>query len=482
MKHLFSLISIALSIGTSESQNGGTELSGNILTRVNVEKYADISLDIRDIKESLANGDSKGALAVYTNGQNAAEGTTAGAKFTLRSLSTSLSSLSTDHRSPPYLFHLYGLGDRDITALDDHKLYADSFVQTSINSKAPVAADAIVALNVWMYAAHVLYQGVHTCDQLTRADNPDELQYKLEGGGVDEFIALWIGQDQRVSSSDGHSLYALTHRAAFMFGQTDPEAVTNFNIKLLYNEGRTALSFPSACTKGDENAVPALWSVANRMLSLMYIPLIQLLLDAVFRSDAQTTRLYATALIPQVSQCRPSIFKKLKEELIDGITQRDVEDTILDLQSIYDCLGLTCQQIGTYQVDKIAQCGEIPDSLPLAEYVPTTQVHPHAKIDLDILQLRILTSLQSYSFAKLLYRMGRNSVRRQDTPEDPYTVRSLHQMAISNNRKAADPFYTYFVEYHNVSPMFRYESLEHTFQIFTDFSQINDRTPTTLIL
>lgn len=70
----------------------------------------------------------------------------------------------------------------------------------------------------------------------------------------------------------------------------------------------------------------------------------------------------------------------------------------------------------------------------------------HAKIDLDILQVKILTSLGSYLFAKFLYRFGRNSPF-PTRDGDPYEVRSLEKFALSTDREAASPFYNEFVGY-----------------------------------
>lgn len=68
-------------------------------------------------------------------------------------------------------------------------------------------------------------------------------------------------------------------------------------------------------------------------------------------------------------------------------------------------------------------------------------------IDLDILQVSLLTSLSAFSFAKYLYMYGRNSPLPRNSESDPYKVRSLHEMAVTQDREAAVPFYTEFVEY-----------------------------------
>lgn len=70
-------------------------------------------------------------------------------------------------------------------------------------------------------------------------------------------------------------------------------------------------------------------------------------------------------------------------------------------------------------------------------------------IDLDVLQVRILTSLGAFSFAKYLYLYGRNSPLPQDSVSDSYELRSLHKMATTQDREAAVPFYTDFVQYYD---------------------------------
>lgn len=427
----------------------GTELGQGIVTRVNVEKYADIPLDIKDLKDRLTAGSTDGALTLYLEGKNAY--LAPDIKFSLHQMSKELANLAATDRTPIYHYHLYGLADREVEGLNDQALYADNFVKTMIETGNALAADAVVALHTWMYATHLLFHGINTCRLLTAADNPD--LFTLDGGGMDEFIALWIGSGQQVGSADGDSLYAMTQRAGDLFGTTAitaGEAPVNTEIKLLYNEGAAALAFPNACSRnnGDES-VPALWAVAQRIITQMYIPIMQLLLQALQSGDADATRIYALAVVPQIAQCRPSAYKRLKETLLDGtVNINRVSDIIADLQSVYDCLGFTCADVGGI-ADKIPQCSGIPINQPLAEYTPTSTVHAHSKIDLDILQVRILTSLQSSHFAKQLYMYGRNSAHIRQSDTDPYRVRSLMQMAISNARKAADPFYTEFVEYHN---------------------------------
>lgn len=68
---------------------------------------------------------------------------------------------------------------------------------------------------------------------------------------------------------------------------------------------------------------------------------------------------------------------------------------------------------------------------------------------MDILQLRILTSLGLFNFAKMLYLYGRNSPRQRLSDNEPFGYYSIAEFAIASSRKNAEPYYTAFVSYHN---------------------------------
>ncbi len=72
-------------------------------------------------------------------------------------------------------------------------------------------------------------------------------------------------------------------------------------------------------------------------------------------------------------------------------------------------------------------------------------------IDLDILQLQILTSLEAYSAAKYLYLFGRNSLKSTTTSTNQTAVQfnSLQYFATSTARQNAGSIYNAFVSYYN---------------------------------
>ena len=363
---------LLLSIVPSTYAQGVTLCCG-VVTRTDVDTYSSLALDIRDIQEQLLFNNTDAAINLYLNGRNAE--IKPGIKLSIHDLSKNLAVKDAKESTPNFIYHLWGLSGGVLAQVNENNLYADNYAQSALASKPKYATDGMVALNMWMYATHLLYKGVDTCSKLTVADNPNA--FDLGGGGMDEFIAIWIGDKQEGASDNGYGLYAMAQKAGDLFGTTSPQAQVNTNLILLYQEGAAALSFPSACSSKNSNTVGQLWVIVQQMTSQMYIPLIQLLIDALFRQDVRGTRLYATAIVPQISQCKPSLFKRLKESLLSGTTAKFSQTTqiIRDLQEAYDCFGFTCADVGSYMVDQVPACAEIPDALPLAEYVPTSFVH-----------------------------------------------------------------------------------------------------------
>ena len=103
------------------------------------------------------------------------------------------------------------------------------------------------------------------------------------------------------------------------------------------------------CTRDDQ--IESLWKNVHRILSRMYVPMVQMLIHSLKQEDqADKVRMYSLALVPQLSQCRPTIHLKLKGYLLDREYDRDDFPRILDLlQQSYDCLGISCADVGAYE-------------------------------------------------------------------------------------------------------------------------------------
>jgi hypothetical protein len=356
-----------------------TDLGGGIVTRTNVKYLADLTLDIKDMAQSF--GNSAVVLDIHDNGRNSQK--PSGLKFKLRELSEEMSIRGVTDATPAYLFQLYGLADEsfDIDKIADHFSYGNNNVRVAITGDQEHAPTSALVLSMWMYATHSLYHGIDMCQTMTDADSIAQLD--LGGGGMDEFIALWIGSGETHSGTGGYGLYGLAQKAAALFagGYVGSEAIANNAIKSLYLEGAGYLSVNGACTNRVKDSPKMLWSVSNRIVSKMYIPLIQLLIDSVVRQDDKLTRLFALAVVPQAAQCRTTTYNRLREHLLTGAPKFDKTEIILrDIQDIYSCFGLTCSDIGDYldvpENVEFPECYIAIDDAALAGYQPVSRVLP----------------------------------------------------------------------------------------------------------
>jgi len=443
---------------------GGTDLGGGIVTTTNVEHFAKISLDVAEMTTLTQSNSFNDAFNIYLAGKNSIKydrnGNALPDKRTLSSMSTSAADGRYDGEIP-FVYQMYGLAGGDGHTYETYEsfaAYADTFVQDALKEqKGTLGPDAAIALNVWMYAAHVLTVAVEDCALESSGVNLDIIGRDEDLGGsenaLEMFIAFWIGYQQAAGSDDGSSPYAMAERAATLFGTSDAsngEAMVNSNIKQLFNEAQQILSFPNAC-RPESDSASQLWGILHRTVSQMQVPLVQLLIDAMVREEQDRISLYAKAVVPQMSSCAASAYRRLKENLLDRTYDpTKFVDILADLQGNYDCLGFGCEDVGAYQTDKVAQCAELPVNYPMAEYSPTSHVHLHSKIDLDVNAIKALLSFdseKSWAAAKDVYMYGKNSeVYRAPGSSDAYTVRSLQSLATSALRKKS-PWYTLFEDY-----------------------------------
>ena len=410
-----------------------TDLGGGTVTRTNVGEYADLALDVRDIRTQT---DSNQALALYEQGLHSLRSD--GFRQSLQQTNEDVA--KADFKTPLYLFHLYGLADRssNLFVLDSQGAYADAMIKDTIRENLEFADHAVLAMGMWMYATHVLFQGVAVCEERTKADNPDIFPDPF---GFDEFIALWIGADQTPGTDQGHSLYAWTQAIGELLDLNSPEHPVNSELRLLYEEGATVLNGAKACTKDNPEAVNNLWALAARMSHAMVRPLFQWLIYFIRKGDLAATKIYATALVPQLSRCKPSVFERLKEALLDNQLNPGTSDSVIaDLEESFSCFALTCEDVG------VTECDDSRSFPLLASYRPSTSVDALARIDLDIYQLRILSSLQAQTLSRMFFEYGFNSLQESDKG---IQLMSLQWMATSDTRRDADPLYTAFVAYHD---------------------------------
>jgi len=142
--------------------------------------------------------------------------------------------------------------------------------------------------------------------------------------------------------------------------------------------------------------------------------------------------------------------------LQSGVNFDSKNDILRDVKEAYTvCFGISCEEISNFDKDGNAflhcDSDDSADDIPpnLAGYHASTAVAPLSRIDLDIRQLRILSSMESMEYASYTYKFGWNVPKARASEYDPFQYLSLHEFAVSAARSQADPIYSQFVSYYN---------------------------------
>lgn len=382
--HQFALGIVLLLTSSVTSQDAmGVNLGGGIVTRTDVRQYANITLDVRDMLGATSQQD---ALLLYNSGRHVVAGNSL---LSLLAIHNELR--DAEFKTLDFVFYQYGLAAMNQNTDPD---FVKNYVTKAVkDNQFGFATDAVLSLTLWQYAIHLLYQGVMDCDTRTEADRPELLD--IGGGGLDEFIALWIGASQTPASSEGFGLYAWTERIGEIFGVKHPEAAVNSHIKVLYQEGAVALSPSGSCSPSSSKTVGQLYRVAVQISDQMMVPLFQWLIYSIVTRDLPMTELYARAVIPHLSQCRPSQFTVLSEYLADGIQFDKDTEIIRMLHESLSCFGLTCKDIGVMGSHANSGCTDPADTTPtLAGFTTSSDVR-------EVRLLLLLVQRRSYARANL---------------------------------------------------------------------------------
>ena len=361
----------------SQAQDGaGIDLGGGIVTKTNVQSFADLSQDVREIANLLTSGQVGEAKGVYRSGLHSE--IIPGVKRALATLGDNLS--ANTPKTPFFLYHLFGQtgpSDGFNFALDASKTgYINNYVLKIMDESPTLAIEAIIAVNVFMYATDLLYTGVYTCYRHSLAENP--AIFNVGTAGWDEFIALYIGSGQTPAQTTGSSLYAWAQTLGDTLSTSDPEAPVNTKIKLLYQQAITMVSIENACTSTSSADTPGeLWKLTVSAVAELSKPLFQGLFHALTSKNRELVGIYAFALIPQISKCRPSLFKRLHQALLSG-DELNLDDSsfvnaiLADIPEATSCFGYSCGDLGS---TNIAVCSnDFETYLSYAGYVPSTSV------------------------------------------------------------------------------------------------------------
>ena len=339
---------------------------------------ARIDLDVEEILAKLPSdgaADFTGAMAIYSGGGDSKDIIAA----TLESLATpGATTMASDTWYPVYKAY-WG----------SQINYADTFVQDAASGTLPaemkkeLIKKGIVYQGLWMQVVHNLDKGQRDCD------------VKLWDKGMAYYFGSLEGEYQTSAdiASKGNLLYALAQKRCAEFGTcattTDSSTIAAVNDKV-----------QSAAIDGSENYLyhqvacndAGLELAFKGMVSQMTVPLVQGMLKYAWKADpanfnwcfgqagndAATVATndgsagdcakswaegwaFAAAVLPQVHKCDASAATKIKENLDIESTAgpmtggvKAVKDAI---ESVYDCLGISCTDVGAYQSSGVVYAG-----------------------------------------------------------------------------------------------------------------------------
>jgi len=430
----------------TNSNDDGTSLSNGLyVTTTDVVEWANIDIDVKDMAEAISNKNYPMAKDFYLNGFNSRIRDTDGKSIGIRSLGKMSLDINMIEE-PVFNLYRYALEDDNGSFIaDDVKFYAhslvmsffdDKFLDESNSSTLPV--EAAVALNVWGNIVHKLSVTVERCDARSFQGDDNGVQY------IDQAVAYWIGSAQSTGdSSKGHLLYRLSEEAGESFGQgLQGQARNNRKVLQLFTEAARLLSFSNGC---NDNAPDRFRAIVNKIVAQMTVPLIQHLILNLERNDLDRIKLYGHAVVPLVAGCRESTYNNLKEKLITSEYSSDtLNEIIYELQSTYDCLGITCKDVGIFIGAGMPTCYKRQDLTAFAGYTPRTNAQEYSDIDLDIRYIDIMLRMKAYGAAKDVYTRGKHVIVENGSSVGPLSLHSLATAAGRKNCPSFQLFNTYF--------------------------------------
>jgi len=350
--------------------------------RFDVHPDARIDLDMEEILNKLekapAVGDFDGAIAIYSSGGDSKDIIAA----TLESLATPGATTMADDTWYPVYKSYWG----------SQINYADTFVQGAYTGTLPaemkkeLIKKGIVYQGLWMQVVHNLDKGQRDCD------------VKFWDTGMAYYYGSLEGEYQTSAdnAAKGNLLYALAQKRCAEFGTcattTDSStiAAVNTNVQSVTGFGKQGydlIYMQKACN--DANLDLAF----KGMVSQMTVPLVQGMLKYAWKADpvkgdscdgqagndAATVATnddsagtdcakswaegwaFAAAVLPQVHKCDATAATTIRANLDVASTTGPMKDGVAAVKSaiegVYDCLGITCTDVGAYQASGMVKSG-----------------------------------------------------------------------------------------------------------------------------
>ena len=392
--------------------------------------FSYLGFDVRDMRRALSAGDFDAAQSIYVNGMNALDGNDL---ISLQRLS--ISGYIEMGEEPVFeLFrHVYQ---------DNHE-YADAFVMRAFHAENKdskhLAADAVVAMNVWMFTIHFMTQGVIGCHN---GENQESIH-----DAIHQAAAFYVGDaDPEKDQPTGNLFFGLAQEMSdyYVFFE-DKEPNINSVMLSLFGHAHALIRSDGEGCSVNSTTVSTLNAIVNTMTRQMTIPLVQGLVNALKIADQGLVHLYASTILPLISQCNDRENEFFESVLIGGsLVATNVEANIDMTYRVLPCLGLMCSDIG-YHVSDV-KAGSAMTSRPGCEktnrttYLGYQPIDPRSfesvlRIDQDLREIQFLLHATSIQAASFIYRHGRHVTT---------SLKQLQDSVVRSNVSLFKLFATYY--------------------------------------
>ena len=235
----------------------------------------------------------------------------------------------------------------------------------------------IVAIRIWLFVLNAIDDAVAECGQ----SFGEQLGLKRWDHAVAAYSGSIPIQTAITDFSLGYFLFTMAETQCKYFGTCDPDpssgmAKVNQQVLETFQQGRTEM------VNDDCDGIKL---SAQKLRSLLTVPLLQGLLRSVHDIDQKDVKdgnrgeaaAYAAALLPLLHDCSAgyafSVYDNVRPGRIETVSFEVLKDA---LEQNYQCLGVTCEDVGGLL--NYGGVGYMPGAEPCGVAVPAQQPTPAA--------------------------------------------------------------------------------------------------------
>ena len=353
-----SSVTASLLLIRSQTQAQTSFLGGAYTAKSDVSGIAKLADDVAQVRAASSSDIAKSILGIY--GQ---EGSSTATNLDGESLSIGSigSNMPTEMASEPY-YHAFVYALRKLESIDDDEapVFGNTILEALLGIESQdtlgMVAEAAVINVLWMYQVHLLEKALASCT----AEEPPETIARY----LDAAFAVYVGTDeQKGTAGTGHSLYDMAEQAAAIYNTKSEsnQALVNEYIVTLYRDLQSNFGEGDLCADDPIEASKRFRVQIYKIVRQTTVSLIQKMMYHLQLRDSQKgdeaviekdfTEIYALQIYPILSMCSIHDADAIRDLLIQPIDKSapvDVATVLGYLQPHYDCLGVTCEDVGNY--------------------------------------------------------------------------------------------------------------------------------------